>query len=180
MREGISLTAIFQIVIIFILLFTAIMAMTINNTKAFGVKDAVINTIEELNGDIDYESALDYRIVEAMQEAAYRIIGKCPNVSGNEEPFIGYDREGTVVSEGGKASICLRRVTVNDIIDSEYVEKYDDRTLVGDFYEGYYYQVILFYQLDLPIINGVYNFQTKGDTKIFYIKRSGIGTKVGV
>ena len=49
MKESISMTAIFQIVILFILLFTAIMALTINNSNAFGVKDEIVNILE-LNG----------------------------------------------------------------------------------------------------------------------------------
>ena len=43
MKESISMTAIFQIVILFILLFTAIMALTIHNSNAFGVKDEIVN-----------------------------------------------------------------------------------------------------------------------------------------
>ena len=47
MRESISITTIFQIVILFILLFTAIMALTINNSNAFGVKDQIVNKKKE-------------------------------------------------------------------------------------------------------------------------------------
>ena len=45
MRESISITTIFQIFILFVLLFTAIMALTINNSNAFGVKDSIVNAI---------------------------------------------------------------------------------------------------------------------------------------
>lgn len=175
MREGISVTAIFQIVIIFILLFTAIMAMTINNSSAFGVKDKVINAIEETDGNFDFESGLDGRIVDIMRDASYRIMGRCPEGEG----YVGYDRDGHIVFGGDRASICIRRVTVTDAIDALHVSKHGENTLVGNLYDGYYYQVILYYQLELPIINGVYNLQTKGDTKIFYMKRIGIGTEVG-
>ena len=180
MREGISVTAIFQIVIIFILLFTAIMAMTINNSNAFSVKDKIINAIEENNGIVAFDtgSPLDDRIVKPMQEASYRITGKCPKGEG----YVGYDRDGRPVGSDSKASVCIRKVIVNDTIDDIYNKKYNSGTktvLVGDFYSGYYFQVIMYYQLEMPIINGIYNLQTKGDTKIFYEKRSGIGTKVG-
>ena len=37
-----------------------------------------------------------------------------------------------------------------------------------DFKSGSYYQVAVFYQLDLPIIKQIYNFQTVGETKIIY------------
>ena len=37
-----------------------------------------------------------------------------------------------------------------------------------DFIDGSYYQIVVFYQLDVPIINEVYRMQTKGETKIIY------------
>ena len=181
MREGISVTAIFQIVIIFILLFTAIMAMTINNSSAFSVKDKMINAIEENNGVTNFENRvpLDSRIVKPMQEASYRITGKCPSGEG----YNGYDRNGNPVGTDSKASVCIRKVIVNDSIDAIYDGKYNSgkakKVLKGDFYEGYYFQVIMYYQLEMPIINGVYNLQTKGDTKIFYEKRTSIDTRAG-
>ena len=51
MKEAVSATTIFQIVILFILLFTAIMCLTINNSNAFGIKDEIINIIEMNNGN---------------------------------------------------------------------------------------------------------------------------------
>ena len=47
MKESVSVTTIFQIVILFILLFTAIMCLTINNSNAFGVKDEIINIVKK-------------------------------------------------------------------------------------------------------------------------------------
>ena len=46
MREAIGGISIFQIVILFILLFTGVMCLTINHSKAFGVKDEIITIIE--------------------------------------------------------------------------------------------------------------------------------------
>ena len=46
MREAIGGTWLFQIVIVFILLFTGFMCLTINRSKAFNVKDQIIQTIQ--------------------------------------------------------------------------------------------------------------------------------------
>ena len=175
MRETVSVTGIFQIVIIFILLFAAIMALTINNSNAFGVKDEIINAIEANNGVyfLDGNGDLDERINEAMQKATYRTSGKCPANTQNiayDEWYIGFDRNGRRVGSNDKASICIRKVNVTDKINEYYVSKYGTAVGTNDFITGFYYQVVVFYQLDLPIINQVYNFQTKGETKIFYFE----------
>ena len=46
MKEAIGGVSLFQIVILFLLLFTGVMCLTINHSKAFGVKDEIINIIE--------------------------------------------------------------------------------------------------------------------------------------
>ena len=37
-----------------------------------------------------------------------------------------------------------------------------------DFVKGTYYQITVFFQLDLPVVKQIYNFQSKGETKIIY------------
>ena len=79
MRESISITTIFQIFILFVLLFTAIMCLTINNSNAFGVKDSIINAIEALDGNYLDGADLNEEIVQVIQETSYRTSGKCPD-----------------------------------------------------------------------------------------------------
>ena len=50
MKEAIGGTWLFQIVIAFILLFTGFMCLTINRSKAFNVKDQIIQSIQSYNG----------------------------------------------------------------------------------------------------------------------------------
>ena len=66
MKESMSITAIFQIVIVFILLFTAIMALTINNSNAFGIKDEVINILENNGGNYKNGDTLDDEILDLI------------------------------------------------------------------------------------------------------------------
>ena len=167
MRESISITTIFQIVILFILLFTAIMALTINNSNAFGISDEVISIIEHSRGVYldEFTGGLSEEIIASLSEASYRTTGKCPS---EPDGYQGYDRAGNPTS-GDDASVCIRTVDVNDSIN-RYLESELGSGNVGsgDFVSGKYYQVIVFYQLDLPIIKQIYNFQTKGETKIIY------------
>lgn len=172
MKESVSVTTIFQIVILFILLFTAIMCLTINNSNAFGVRDEIINIIEMNNGNYlsdDNSGYLSEEIVDAISAAAYRTTGVC------DAEYTGFERNGQPVGSGDLASVCIREVSVTDGIDS-YLDELLGDTVDAEFVEGKYYQIVLFYQLDLPVMRQVYNFQTKGETKIIYEETRSVNT----
>ncbi|MEG1648168.1 MAG: hypothetical protein RR325_05350, partial [Bacilli bacterium] len=88
----------------------------------------------------------------------------------NGDGYKGYNKAGVAVNPGDKASICINKVDVTGGINN-YLDKIlgSENFANDDFLKGVYYQVIVFYQLDLPVINQVFNFQTKGETKIIYI-----------
>lgn len=162
MKDAMSMTTIFQIVILFILLFTAIMALTINNSNAFGVKDEIVKIIEFKNGiDIDGDSLND-EVKEALTQANYRTTGKC------SEDYVGFDRDGNR-SKDDKASICIKKVDVTSEIEKFVKEELgDDMVTNNEFLDGVYYSVEVFYQLDIPVVKQVYNFSIKGETKVIY------------
>ena len=162
MKESMSVTAIFQIVIVFILLFTAIMALTINNSNAFGIKDEVINILENNGGNYKNGDTLDDEILDLINSTSYHTTGKC------DEGFDGFDRTGAAVSLGQDASICIRKVNATDGLDSYLDKKYDSKVVTGEFMPGAYYQVVVFFQLDLPVVNQMYNFSSKAETKVIY------------
>lgn len=165
MKEAVSVTTIFQIVILFILLFTAIMCLTINNSNAFGVKDEIINIIEMNEGNYlnSDGNGLSQEIIDAISDAAYRTTGVC------EEGYDGYARNGQYVTNGERASVCIREVNVTEGINKYLSNELGESMFADDdFLDGSYYQIVLFFQLDLPIVSQVYNFQTKGETKIIY------------
>ncbi len=148
MREAIGGTWLFQIVIVFVLLFTGFMCLTINHTKAFNVKNNIINTIEREEG-IDLQNPKNdpaiKKIVEYLKETAYRTTGDCPT------GYVGINRDGDIDSKN--AAFCLEQKT----FDSRPSDQYPEMN---------YYRVVVFYQLDLPIFNEVFNFRVTGDTKI--------------
>ena len=82
MREAIGGTAIFQIVIFFILLFTGFMCLSINHSKAFNVKNMIINTIERVEkidlSNTENDEAIK-EIVGYLKKNSYRTTGKCPS-----------------------------------------------------------------------------------------------------
>lgn len=158
MRESISITTIFQIFILFVLLFTAIMCLTINNSNAFGVKDSIVNAIEALDGNYLDGADLKEEIVQVIQETSYRTSGKCP------DGFDGFDRAGNSVgSNSSDAAVCIKEVDVTGGIDKNLSGFAQD-----DFVDGKYYRVVLFFQLDIPVFKQIFNFETIGETRIIY------------
>lgn len=165
MKEAIGGISLFQIVILFILLFTGIMCLTINHSKAFGVKDEIINIVEAevlaSNKSKEFETKKD-SIIAYFNEVGYRITGKCPNEDGWE----GYDRNGA--SNNDKAVFCIRSVDVEDAYRQDLLEKCKNgkcTVTYDDFPEMIYYDVIVFYQLDIPIVNEILTLKLQGSTK---------------
>jgi len=171
MKESISAVNLFQIVILFILLFTGIMCLTINNSNAFGVKDEIINIIELSDGNfLEYGKngeVLSEEIVRTIAESNYRTTGVCDTDAG----YVGFDRNG---QQSQRASICIKCTPVTEQLDNYMRDLLGEKVVTGDALEGYYYQVVVFYQLDIPVIKQIYNFETKGETKIIYGQRSAL------
>lgn len=171
MKEAIGGVTLFQIVILFLLIFTAVMCLTINHSKAFGVKDEIINILEtdKLGSYVSgTNNALDSNtisnVVEHLNEVGYRITGSCPN--GN---WIGYDRNGNQTSNN--ASFCIRTVDVSNAYYEDIKEKCKNgkcEITSGEFPKMVYYDVVVFYQLDIPIIRQVFNLKLNGSTKIMF------------
>lgn len=171
MREAIGSTWLFQIVIVFILLFTGYMCLSINHSKAFAIKDDIIEIIERNNGiDLNKDAKNGNRtlreIAARLQTAGYRTNGNCSRLSeGNNGGFgvwHGFDREGNASSD--HATFCIRRMNVSGNIQT----RTNDNAMVEELPETVYYQVEVFYQLDLPVLNHLMSFSLKGDTRIIY------------
>ena len=167
MREAIGGTWLFQIVIFFIIFFTGFMCLTINRSKAFNVKNQIVQTIQAYNGiDLTKTSNNDAmeEIVSYMKEHAYRTTGVWPDtkiLGGEFSEYYCYDRNGRALSRGSKNAIfCLAKIPVKNSLSS--VNEFNElRTLA-------YYRVVVFYQLDVPIFHDLFNFQMVGDTKTIY------------
>lgn len=163
MREAIGGTWVFQIVIIFILLFTGFMCLTINRSKAFNVKDQILQTIQSYNG-IDLQSSYDGEetgpladIVSYITNNSYRTTGVMPRETipdGGVRQC--YTRDGKQTENN--PVFCITKVPVMNDITTD-VKELPDMS---------YYQVVVFYQLDLPVFHDLFNFRVVGNTKILY------------
>ncbi|MBQ8902226.1 MAG: hypothetical protein IJY87_04060 [Bacilli bacterium] len=171
MKEALGGISLFQIVVLFILLFTGIMCMTINHAKAFGVKDEIVTIIQ--NSEIAaYGSGSNYeldattskQISDHLRDAGYRITGTCPS-----SEWIGYDREGKKVAKD--AAYCIK---INDVSSAFHADLNDkcknDKCVVtnDDFPSMVYYDVVVFYQLDIPVFKQIMNFKIYSSTKVLF------------
>ena len=167
MKESIGGTQLFIIVISLILIFSGIMALTINHSNAFSIKDQIV-TILEKNGGFDTSQELvggsGYtpleEIKDLLQETSYRQTGKCPTPdSENGYLEVGeYQRDGTKTSGNNLSSFCIVKMSGN-------------KTGAGSdsgVAQVYYYKIIVFYHLDLPVIKNIFNFRAVGETKALY------------
>lgn len=167
MKEAIGGISLFQIVIVFVLLFTGYICLSLNHTKAYNIKNELVNIIKNnggicSSGDLSGEAGricdnFTDQIREYFTEGGYHNKGKC---SGNE---YGFDREGKPVNDGENAAFCVEGISLNS---SSGLPK------------SVYYRVKVFYQLDLPILNGVFNLTVSGETGRVY-EPSECKTNVG-
>ena len=155
---GISLT---MIVIVLILLFAGIMSLTISRSNAIAVKDRIMRIIEEYDGfnmnatitsydtECDGDDAL-CDILETINNYSYRQTGICPDGKN----VVGYQRDGTMVNSGSQAAFCIIKTKAGrdraGYIDSD----------------RYYYKLIMFYGIDVPVIKTILNFKATGETKM--------------
>jgi hypothetical protein len=157
MREAIGGTWLVQIVVAFVLLFTGYMCISINHSKAFNVKNQIINEIESEGG---LTSDAISNIAAYLNSASYRTTHDCPSdvVNKNGETVVkyyGYDRNGNKKSNNKDAAFCIAQVNTQSSSDSPNMS---------------YYRIAVFYQLDLPIFNDLFSFTVKGDTKLMTTK----------
>ncbi len=149
MKEAISGISLFNIVIFLIMLFTGYICLSINYSRAYNVKNEILNVIRNQGGVCATNDAkcvnFKSQITDYFQEGSYRSTGRC------KSDWVGYSRTGEVTNND--AAFCVKGIKVNS--NSELPN-------------ALYYQIEVFYQLDLPIINNIFRFSVKGETTRIY------------
>lgn len=143
MREAIAGTWLFNIVVLFVMLFTGYLCLAINYSRAFNVKNEIVDIIERENGYTD-KAAED--IAAYLTNVGYRTTGKC--------------EEGMTGNNSSKDFGVGQNIYCYKAINASGEEDYADSV---------YYQVEVFFQIDLPIFRDWFTFSIKGDSnQLFY------------
>ena len=146
MREVTGSTWTFQMIILFILIFAAFLALVLNYSKAYNIKNRMLTVLEKYEGFTTDSTKVinNYNI-----QKGYNTKGTCPS----DEAWIGaIDLDGTyeVSQNGENYYYCFieRSVNINSVA---YV----------------YYDVIVFYRFNLPVLGDLFLYRIKGETKDF-------------
>ena len=147
MRESIGGAWILGIVMTFIVLFASFLAISINYSKAFKVKNNVVDLIEKNEG-MNEGAAKD--IYSYLRSQGYILKNKCST------DYVGFDMEDSV-SSSEKALYCVKK---NNVTTDTALEKS-------------YYSVEVFFRLDLPILGEIFTFKVTGETMSIYFADDG-------
>lgn len=149
MNDAMGSVVTLTIIVVFIVLVSAYMAFQVNYTKAFRMKNKIIDVYEKYNGDCGTTSECEKSIKEYADSIGYHPynLTSCPetaNVSGN------------VVN----SMYCIYKFDVAT----------DNDKSVADMEKRHYYRVMTVIDIKIPIIQNIFGLQlmsVTGDTKLF-------------
>ena len=157
MRDAVGGVFSVQTILIFIVLVSGYLAFSINYTRAFRVKNKIIDSIEQYEGDID-------KVVEEGGDVWCYVKGGCSGKGG-----VGYEPRDEYITKVGTDNgadgcntdlgFCWKKTSASS----------DDN---GATLERVQYRVYTVIYINIPVINRVYNlsglpsfFTVTGDTK---------------
>ena len=157
MKEAVGGVSLFTIVIVFVVLFTGYISLSINYSKAYNVKNELVSIIRNQGGVCTSDTPSEFdncynfqeQITDYFKETNYRGSGKCDTNDG----WVKYTKNGEIASGNSLAAFCVKGIPAQG--NSELPN-------------ALYYQVKVFWQLDLPIFNSLFNFSITGETVRVY------------
>ena len=152
MRESIGGAWLFGVVIVFIFFFSAFLAYSVSYTRAFNVKNEIINLVEQNEGyttfsGFDIASATDTQLNNSTEGKIYLMI---KNVGYNYSTAKNIKCEnGQLASSGG---YCIAKYCTNP----------------GDPISNVHYKITTYIALELPILNVMIKIPISGETRTLY------------
>ena len=142
MREAIGSSLLFNLIITFVIIMIAFLIGSLAYSKAFKVKNRIINIIEKNEGNVDVTL-----INQKLSEMGYK-------VDPNKKCSDTYINGGQLVSGSNNTyRYCIYKYTT--LKDPDTGETND------------YYKVITYMYFDIPVV-GMIQIPVEGETKVFY------------
>lgn len=147
MRESIGGAWIMGIVVLFIVLFSSFLAVSINYTKAFRTKNKIISLIEQNEG----LKMNDYSEGSTLQQISDYLSNTVYNIT---EDLSGRCEDMTYIATNNdiRGGYCIKRVESNN---------------------GVHYKVRTFIRIELPIVWTSFTIPINGETKTIYYDIGG-------
>ena len=165
MKESISGTALFMIVILFVVLFAGYLSLSINQNKAFAVKNAIIRVIERHGKSVNsaaglvLEPGFSSEIKKELEEVQYRTNGICNRPSKGDTGWTGFNSEGEVTFDEKAVVFCVKAVGADGgLLTGSKKGPNPSENL-------HYFKVKTFYQFDLPVFRALLDLTIEGTTK---------------
>ena len=151
MRDAFGGITNLAIIVVFLTLVSGYLAFNVNYTKAFRVKNKIISTIEQYEGECKIEQSNE----------CHKVIQSYMNSLGYNAPHLNLTDEenGAKWDCGENAGYCIKKINITPTSTNG----------TQDIKERAYFKVVTQINIDIPIINkilpGLKIFQVSGDTK---------------
>ena len=147
MREAIGGTWLYGMVIVFIVVFSAYLAISINYSRTFRVKNGVVDIIEQNEGITgDTEKTLE----TFLDQHGHLVVGNCG--SANTKAYKG----APYALMNGKPRLCAYKVDTPRSTSAVPV---------------YTYYVSVFFRIDIPLLGDLLVLPVSGETKDIYFAK---------
>lgn len=169
MKESIGGTWLFGLVIAFVVMFTTFVSVSTNYSRCFKIKDDILAIIEYYHGVNDRSiSAINEMIVSI----GYSSTGDCPTDDGG--CWFGFNSgelnarySATDVNYCIAKNVITKKVQKNTDGGGRFSSAVIDGAIGHP--ESAYYQVIVFFRLDWPILNQIMNINIDGETSVIFL-----------
>lgn len=174
MRESIGAAWIFSLVLVFILMFTGFVAVSINYARAFQLKNVVVNLIEENEGVYGRSTTLENSIKEYIELNGYTAHDALPdNIEEEDSDGRNMKWERVACVQNGnqinnECTVAIYRASQGDydyLNDTKYKNAFKGTTIPV---KRDYYKVITFFDFDLPVFRNLLTFRVNGETQVIY------------
>lgn len=167
MKEAVGGTWLAGIVFTFVVLFTTFISVSTNYSRCFRIKDEIISTIEHFDG-------VNTETIKAINAyvggIGYASTGNCENDDTqfesddrSESEWVGFISNNTSKQGTEDVNYCIKRYIISD--------KYcGDGVINGPIGQprSAYYQVVVFFKLNWPILDQIFNVRISGETSVIY------------
>ena len=158
MKEAIGGSWLFTIVIVMVILFSSYVSLSTNYSRCYNIKDRIINIIE-LEGGLS-DTAVT-KINQYMNNIGYSSSSKIctvedETINGKKVDYIKMKTSNCTTAANcrttsGEANYCIARIGLLP------------KTATGR-PDTYYYKVVVFFQLPLPVIRSLFLIRISGET----------------
>lgn len=152
MNKAISGLWLFAIVIVFMMILIAYVAISINYSNAYKLKTALVTKLEQYDG---WNPTSRNELNELITASGYRQTGICSAPSDGGK-VIGVLNGTVTENPTQRQNYCITRTKMSGS------EEKDDK---------YYYRVTIFLGFNLPVLGDIYTFKVEGETAAIYYPR---------